>query len=76
MVETVELQNLCVWMTIHSVWTRKELKGTHENNLDRNDEDWMKHTSLVYFDKDEGTTEIKKLDEDECEVVDLVARVY
>ena len=39
----------CVATTKHSVEARRESRGTHthENHLDRNDEDWMKHTSDV-----------------------------
>ena len=86
MVETLELQNLlgCVATTMHSAEARKESRGVHahENHPDRDDEKWMKHT-LAYFDKDEGKTEIKyrpnhhyTLDQDECKVVEPVARVY
>ena len=41
------------------------------------------YSTLAYFDKDEGKTAIKyrpnlyyRLDEDECKVVEPVARVY
>ncbi len=47
--------------------------AAHENHPDRDDEDWVKHT--LVFNKDEVTTEIK-LDEDDCKMVEPVARVY
>jgi len=69
---------------MHGAEERKESRGAHahENFPDRDDENWMKHTS-AYFNKETGKTEIKyrpihyyTLDEEECAVLPPVARVY
>ena len=69
---------------MHSAENRKESRGAHahENFPDRDDENWMKHT-LAYFDEKEGRTSLNyrpihyyTLDEEECQTVPPVARVY
>lgn len=62
MVKTSELQNSlgCAATTLYSAEVRKVPRGAraHENLPGRDGEDWMKHTLVAYFDKDEGTMEI------------------
>jgi len=86
LVEAMELKNLlgCAATTMHGANLRKESRGAHahEDFSERDDENWMKHT-LGYFDEESGKTDIRyrdihyhTLDEEECQTVPPVARVY
>ena len=86
LVETLELRNLlpCAATTMHSAECRKESRGAHahEDYPDRLDDEWMKHTIAYYDEKDKETKITYRpihyytLDEEECQTVPPVARVY
>merc|ERR550514_1219830 len=86
LIETLELRNLLpsASTTMHGAAHRTESRGAHalEDYPDRNDDEWMKHT-MAYHNEETGRTEITyrpvhyyTLDEEECQTVAPIARVY
>jgi len=84
LIETLELDNLIrqASVTMHCADNRTESRGAHmhEDYPDRNDKDWMKHTSSWINNKGEVKIDYRPVHDftmsDEVEYIKPKARVY